>query len=191
MEYDNRKYQGNPKVVDRWKLFMMLEKSFADAEKYVLKGTESNKKNLELLVDRVYSNQYKQVIFQAAKEFESLAKEMAGLPPDKIVPIEDVAKKIVLLHPYIGETVVDNNYVSRTPLSGWARRDGGSYSLAWWSSYYKLKNGAEIDFKYATLGLCLDAIGAVYILNLFNIKNAFGNLAMAKDATHFRVGIKD
>ncbi|SDB29190.1 hypothetical protein SAMN02910298_01423 [Pseudobutyrivibrio sp. YE44] len=191
MEYDKRKYQGMPWVVDRWKLFLLLEKSFAEAEKYVLKGTESNSKNLELLVDRVYSNQYKEVIFRAADEFASLAKEMAGLPKDAKVPVEDVAKKLVLLHPYIGDTVVDNDYVSRTPLSGWARKEGGSYSLSWWSSYYKLKKGAEIDFKYATLGLCLDAVGSVYILNLFNIKHAFGNLAMARDATHFRVGIND
>lgn len=127
----------------------------------------------------------------AAVEFESLAKEMVGIPESQLVVIEDVAKSIVLLYPFIGEVVVDTDYVSRTPLSGWRKTEGGSLSLNWWSSYYKLKKGAEIDFKYATLGCCLDAMGALYILNIYNIKNAFGNLAMARDATHFRVGVKD
>ena len=190
MEYDKRKYQGKPAVVNRWKKYLLLEKSFSEAIQYVLKGTEANGKNLELITDRVYSNQFKQLILTAAAEFESLAKEMVGIPDHQLVIIEDVAKRILLLYPYIGDVVVDTDYVSRQPLYGWRKSEGG-LSLSWWSSYFKLKKGAEIDFKYATLGCTLDVMGALYILNLYNIKNAFGNLAMARDALYFRVGIKD
>ncbi|MCR5416414.1 MAG: hypothetical protein K6E79_06440 [Pseudobutyrivibrio sp.] len=189
MPHRKNKTYHDSNALTNWQRFLALEEKFEQAEEYVFKGADYNGKQLDLINQPVYSNQFKSIIIQASEEFILQASELVGFSGQHIT-IDELAEKILLLYPYIYDTVVDTNYMDVTPLIGWKNIPGRRKTLDWWGHYYKLKHGNVRDFSYATLQCTLNAMGALFVLNLYALKEEYGNIALAAQSANFRVGLK-
>ncbi len=190
MPINRKKFLRNSEALKRWNRFLELEQKFQDAETYVLNGMDSGGKHVNLITEPVYSNQFKSIIIKAAEEFVLQATEIVGFSGPKI-SIDELGEKIIMLYPHITEVVVDTDYIDINPLGSWRKISDDRKILDWWMAYSNLKHGREREFIYATLQYALKAMSALFVINLYSLKNEYGNISMVYDSTHFRVGIRD
>ncbi len=190
MPANRKKFLRDSAALKRWNRFLELEEKFIGVETYVLNGMDSGGKHVNLITEPVYSNQFKSIIIKASEEFVLQAAEVVGFSGQRIT-IDELGEKLSMLYPHITEVIVDTDYIDIAPLGGWKKISDDRRLLDWWMAYSNLKHGREREFIYATLQYALKAMGALFVLNLYSLKNEYGNISMVYDSKRFRVGIMD
>ncbi len=183
---DIERYIKERDVFKHWKYFLSLEKRFKETEDYLYHGIETNGSEISLINGASYSNYFKQLLILTASEFECLSKELIGIKSNNI-GINKISKEILNKYPRIIETEIGTDYVAIKPLCDWCFDvEGKRRGLIWWDAYNALKHEGEEAFSQATFENCLLAMSSLYVLNLYNIESAVGNLDLATDTLYFK-----
>lgn len=168
-----------------WNYLCSLDKLLEETDEYVYHGTDGE----QLEQGNVYSNAFKRIIILAASEFETMGKNLCKSLNETIdshYNILNISKTILDKYPLIKQTVIQTRYWKATPLEKWMivkQEDGNEKveGLEWWNAYNALKHDEENSYKKATLKNAIEAVGSLYILDLYMIKIFSGNLHFVRE----------
>ena len=136
-----------------WEYYLIIDRDMKIAMRYI---DPRNQKD-------VFSFEFAKNIVLACTECESIFKKICELKTGKEKGNIGEYKKIILKeYPNITTVDVFANGMRITPFSGW--EEG---VLDWWNSYTSIKHNRSNDYKLASFLNAANAVGALYILNLY------------------------
>lgn len=150
---------------DNWNYFLMLEKEVEATFDFV----EPSIKNYS-----TFSISYAKLILSICGEFDSLLKDYCkGLSaknqrPTNIQECFDVLKGYNALN-LINTTITLIRYksIQLKPFDQWSSLSGYK-KLSWWDCYNSIKHNRLTKFELANLENCLNALAALFIINIVN-----------------------
>ena len=104
-----------------------------------------------------------------------------GVKPEKI---GDISETILQLFPKIIDFEVSTPFWINTPLQEWkiSRANGGKNikvdGLDWWFAYNSIKHNEKESIKSATLENAIIALASLYIIEIYRMKELFGNMSI-------------
>lgn len=150
---------------DNWNYFLMLEKEVEATFDFV----EPSKKNYS-----TFSISYAKLILSICGEFDSLLKDYCkdlsskNKRPSNIQECFDVLKRYNSLN-VINTTIKLTRYksIQLKPFDQWSSSSGYK-KLSWWGCYNSIKHNRLTQFELANLENCLNALAALFIINVVN-----------------------
>ena len=141
------------KIHNSWEYYLIIDKDMKAAMRYIDPRNQAN----------VFSFEFAKNIVLACTECESVLKLIGELRTGKIPGNISEYKEMILKNfPNITNVEVYANGIKIVPFSGW---DTGS--LEWWNSYTGIKHNRSDNLKSATFLNAANAVGALYLLNLY------------------------
>lgn len=147
-------------------------------------GLQEHNGKRELVHGKVYSDVFKQIIVLSASEFEIMSKALCHKKGVKTKKIGDISETILGTFPKIIEFEVSTPFWINTPLQDWKskRIDGGKNikveGLDWWFAYNSIKHDEVGSITDATLENAIIALSSMYIIELYLMKEVFGNMSI-------------
>lgn len=143
-----------------WRYYLILEERFENSIRYV-----------ELSVDNflTYSIDFVNQIQMIGSEIDVIMKSMSGFCADDRKCIADYATKILADYSDIVNREVKVRDILCKPFEGWNTAYAAS-SLPWWEAYNHVKHGRDDNFKEASLENVLNALMALYLLEMLYFK---------------------
>lgn len=143
-----------------WKYYIILEERFEGTTRYV-ELTEDNYST--------YSIDFVNQIQTIGSEIDVIMKSMCGLNSTDRSTITKYATIILNDYPDIVSFEVKARDISYKPFDGW-NAERAADSLSWWSAYNNVKHGRNENFKDANLKNVLNALMALYLLEMLYFK---------------------
>lgn len=171
-------------LIQHWNYFCSLAERLDDTKHYIDHGLQEQNGIRELVHGKVYSDIFKQIIVLAAAEFEIMSKALCdakGVNPKKI---GDISDNILRLFPRIINFEVSTPFWIGTPLQEWktSRVNNGKNikvdGLDWWFAYNSIKHDEKESIKNATLENAIAALASLYIIEIYMMKELFGNMSI-------------
>lgn len=152
--------QHSPPRNPHWSYFLVLEQDLEQAARFV----EFAETNYE-----TYSLEFAHLLFAASAEVEVVLKQLCelfepGSNPRKMPHFKNLLRKPEHL-PNLGDLWVSIPRFGLTlnPWDNWADEKEGQ---SWWRSYNEVKHSRHMNFSKATLKNALNAMAALYLINL-------------------------
>ena len=142
-----------------WKQYLLLEEKTLDLEPYIF----FSEKNLA-----VYSYEIMNLLFSVCSELDSFFKVVCNDKSDNIFEyIKSIKAKEIYNDIFEEKVDIVGKGFSITPFVHKRR-------IQWWKQYNLLKHNRLKCFKNANLKNLLNALAALYILEIYYYKNNFG-----------------
>ena len=171
-------------IIQHWNYFCSLAERLDDTKHYIDHGLQEYDGIRELVHGKVYSDIFKQIIVLAASEFEIMSKALCGAKGVKTKRIGDISETILGIFPKIIDFEVSTPFWINTPLHDWktTRIDNGKNvkveGLDWWFAYNSIKHDEKESIKNATLENAVLALASLYIIEIYLMKELFGNMSI-------------
>lgn len=143
-----------------WSYFLVLEQDLEQAARYV-EFADANY--------QTYSLEFAHLLFAASAEIEVVLKQLCelfepGSKPQNMGDYKELLRKPEHL-PYLADLRVAMPRFGLTlnPWDNWAEDEKGQ---VWWKSYNEVKHSRHTNFSKATLKNALNAMAALYLVNL-------------------------
>ncbi len=146
-----------------WDYYMTLESDLLACRRYV----EFHESNMH-----VHSIEFVRLLLATCSEVEVLAKALCGKldPSTEHGNIEQYRKTLAEALSLSDFEVEELQTPTRfKPFLDWAEQN----SLTWWRSYNFVKHDRANHYQDATLKNCIRSLGGLYILNLYQHRDAF------------------
>lgn len=123
-------------------------------------------------------------IVLAASEFEIMSKALCSAKGVKTKRIGDISETILGVFPKIIDFEVSTPFWINTPLHDWktTRIDNGKNvkveGLDWWFAYNSIKHDEKESIKNATFENAVLALASLYIIEIYLMKELFGNMSI-------------
>lgn len=169
-------------VIQHWSYFCSLAERLDDTKHYVDHGLAKYDEEIELVHGKVYSDIFKQIIVLAASEFEIMSKALCGAKGQRPKDIREITETILKFYPKIVDFEVSTPFWVHTPLHEWkiSRVNNGNTikveGLDWWFAYNSIKHDANESIQSATLENAVIALASLYIIDIYVMKEYFGNM---------------
>ncbi len=170
--------------IQHWNYFCSLAERLDDTKHYIDHGVQEHDGIRELVHGTVYSDIFKQIIVLAASEFEIMSKALCGTRGEKPERIGGISETILRLFPKIIDFEVSTPFWISTPLQEWktTRIDGDKNikveGVEWWFAYNSMKHDERDSINKATLGNAIMALASLYIIELYLMRELFGNMSI-------------
>lgn len=170
--------------IQHWNYFCSLAERLDDTKHYIDHGLQEHDGIRELVHGKVYSDIFKQIIVLAASEFEIMSKALCSAKGVKTKRIGDISETILGVFPKIIDFEVSTPFWINTPLHDWktTRIDNGKNvkveGLDWWFAYNSIKHDEKESIKNATLENAVLALASLYIIEIYLMKELFGNMSI-------------
>ena len=144
-------------LIQHWNYFCSLAERLDDTKHYIDHGLQEHDGIRELVHEKVYSDIFKQIIVLAASEFEIMSKALCS---------------------------ASTPFWINTPLHDWktTRIDNGKNvkveGLDWWFAYNSIKHDEKESIKNATFENAVLALASLYIIEIYLMKELFGNMSI-------------
>lgn len=151
-----------------WRFFCQLCERFHKSIRYVddTLDADDNLRN-----GSAFSNEFCDLLFTAAAEFENVAKQICkAIDPsfkEKDSCIKDFTKIILNEFPKLGETRISSPVQELYPLRNWALGEKNVVGLEWWDAYNSIKHQRYAHFSEASFQNCYNAIASLFVLELY------------------------
>ncbi len=150
-----------------WNYYLAIEDDLRNLTRFI----DFSNKNLS-----TYSIELARLLLAAASEVDVILKKFCILLDNAKSPgnINDY-KNIIIdkCDDIINEEIIIHRYGLKTkPLSNW----GNDKNPDWWKSYNNVKHERNLYFKEANLKNTINAIGALYIINMYYYKYKFSEV---------------
>ena len=170
--------------IQHWNYFCSLAKRLDETKDYVFHGgDESDPTNSHFIHGNVYSDIFKQIIILSASEFELISKVLCNTFGETAKDIIDISRIILFHFPKLPETEVYTAFYSGAPLQEWRycpdNKGKKVEGLKWWDGYNALKHNEVDSYKQATLENAILAESALYVVNLYLMRQLTGTLYLA------------
>lgn len=171
-------------LIQHWNYFCSLAERLDDTKHYIYHGLQKHNGKRELVHGKVYSDVFKQIIVLSSSEFEIMSKALCHKKGVKTKKIGDISETILGTFPKIIEFEVSTPFWINTPLQDWKtkRIDGGKNikveGLDWWFAYNSIKHDEVGSITDATLENAIIALSSMYIIELYLMKEVFGNMSI-------------
>lgn len=146
-----------------WRFYLMLEKRFLDTTQYV----ELHHENFS-----TFSLEYVNLLQSIGSELDVFMKVVCDFEQTDRKTIADYCP--VILQKYSGiknqKVVINALDDSIKPFEEW-RRECPKQSLVWWDAYDSVKHGRIKNFDSANLENVLNALAALYLLEMYYLKD--------------------
>lgn len=170
LKYDKRKrglHMSNMTRTDFikncWRFYLVLEKRFMATTQYV-----------ELSIDNydTYSLEYVDLLQSIGSELDVFMKVVCGFEQTEFKTIKNYCDVLLGKYKNIKTQKVSVKYFDGEikPFDGWDA-DHAKQSLAWWEAYDLVKHGRIENFKLAKLENILKALAALYLLEMYYLKD--------------------
>lgn len=143
-----------------WKYYLILEERFENSIRYV----ELQRDNYS-----TYSIDFVNQIQMIGSEIDVIMKAMSGFCATDRKNIADYASVILVKYPDIVNWEIKVRDIVYIPFGGWNASNAAS-SLPWWEAYNDVKHGRDGNFKKASLENTLNALMALYLLEMLYFK---------------------
>lgn len=153
-------------LVDNYfRYFKILEDKFVDTLRFVELSSENFK---------TYSIEFDNLIISIGSELDVFFKVACNFNLDDRKKMNDYYKEIMSKYPCIKQQVIkiDNKNLEITPFKDWEESEP-SKSLEWWQAYNDIKHARVLNFKEANLENTLNLLGALYILEIYFLKEVY------------------
>ena len=146
-----------------WNYFISIEDDLKGLSRFI----EFDRRN-----EDVFSIELVRLLITASSEFEVVAKELIKIKDPsketKNMNIIDIKDNVLVFYPEICdlEIIVLRFGLSYKPLLKWKNNEG----CDWWASYNNVKHERNNKYEDGNLKNVMDAVGALYIINLFYYK---------------------
>ena len=145
-------------INDYFKYYRYNESVFLESEKYLYFDVDNK---------NAYSFCFSNLLINICSDFESLSKKYYGMSKNNT--IVDIIKKISLdsdFATFFNEKVslIGTTYLNIEPL----KNDGNTFM--WWTNYNRIKHDKLSSIVYATQETIINALAALYILNMYILK---------------------
>lgn len=147
-----------------YRYYIMLEKDVLKLEKYI-DFSNDNKKTFSIEIQKQILSVY--------SEIDVVCKELFDFDPKENIEFDTYAKRLIEDDPDIVNESLQSIYFTDFELTPFKdmiaipdTRNPQRPFWNCWNSYNSLKHGRSGSFNQAKLGLLLDGIGALYILEL-------------------------
>ena len=141
-----------------WNYFISIEDDLYRLSRFI----EFDVKN-----EKVFSIELVRLLISSSSEFEVVAKELCNIkdPSKTINNISDIRNNLNIFFPDIWnmEIIISKFGLKYTPLVNWKTNK----NCDWWTSYNSVKHNRNNEYEKANLKNVINAIGALYIINLF------------------------
>ena len=141
-----------------WNYFLSIEKDLNKLSRFI----EFDKKN-----ENVFSIELARLLISSSSEFEVVSKEFCKIKNQnsKIENINDIRREVLIYIPdiYAIEINISRFGLNYKPLINWETNN----NCDWWTSYNGVKHRRNIEYENANLKNAINAIGALYIINLY------------------------
>lgn len=148
-----------------WRYYLILEERFENSIRYV----ELNTDNFS-----TYSIDFVNQIQMIGSEIDVIMKSMSGFNATDRKSITDYATEILANYPSIVNWEVKVRDISHKPFVGWNITSAAN-SLPWWEAYNNIKHGRDGNFREASLENVLNALMALYLLEMLYFKKLADN----------------
>lgn len=171
-------------LIQHWNYFCSLAERLDDTKHYIDHGLQEHDGIRELVHGKVYSDIFKQIIVLAASEFEIMSKALCSTKGVKTKRIGDISETILGVFPKIIDFEVSTPFWINTPLHDWktTRIDNGKNvkveGLDWWFAYNSIKHDEKESIKNATFENAVLALASLYIIEIYLMKELFGNMSI-------------
>ena len=171
-------------LIQHWNYFCSLAERLDDTKHYIDHGLQEHDGIRELVHGKVYSDIFKQIIVLAASEFEIMSKALCSAKGVKTKRIGDISETILGVFPKIIDFEVSTPFWINTPLHDWntTHIDNGKNvkveGLDWWFAYNSIKHDEKESMKNATLENAVLALASLYIIEIYLMKELFGNMSI-------------
>ena len=171
-------------LIQHWNYFCSLAERLDDTKHYIDHGLQEHDGIRELVHGKVYSDIFKQIIVLAASEFEIMSKALCSAKGVKTKRIGDISETILGVFPKIIDFEVSTPFWINTPLHDWktTRIDNGKNvkveGLDWWFAYNSIKHDEKESIKNATFENAVLALASLYIIEIYLMKELFGNMSI-------------
>ena len=124
------------------------------------------------------------ILAPAASEFEIMSKALCSAKGVKTKRIGDISETILGVFPKIIDFEVSTPFWINTPLHDWktTRIDNGKNvkveGLDWWFAYNSIKHDEKESIKNATFENAVLALASLYIIEIYLMKELFGNMSI-------------
>lgn len=141
-----------------WRYYRMLEDKFLATVNYV---------EIDPVNFGCFSNEYALLLQSIGAELDNVFKVYCGFNPTERKNITDYANNILSGYPAIvnDEIRVANTDVKVVPFQEWTTT-AAAQSLQWWQAFDKVKHNRYGNYQEANLENVLNALAALYILEL-------------------------
>lgn len=179
-----KEYMEQIELIQHWNYFCSLAERLDDTKHYIDHGLQEHDGIRELVHGKVYSDIFKQIIVLAASEFEIMSKTLCSAKGVKTKRIGDISETILGVFPKIIDFEVSTPFWINTPLHDWktTRIDNGKNikvdGLDWWLAYNSIKHDEKESIKNATLENAILALASLYIVEIYLMKELFGNMSI-------------
>lgn len=171
--------------IRHWEYLCSIAKRLEETSEYVYHGSDGE----NLLHDKVYSDAFKQILLLAGAEFENMSKSLcvlSGYDLKSIKNIRDISIYILDKYPKIGETKIYTKYWGNAPLDKWCinynqEKECQVEGLEWWKAYNNVKHDINDSYKQCTLENAMSAVCSLFVIDLYVMKKASGNLGLARE----------
>ena len=156
--------------LNNWRVFCSLCDRFNNTIKYVDDKLDSNG---DYINGNTFSNEYASILFLAASEFESIAKQLCSNYDQSFntqtATIKNMTETILLAFPNIGNANIDLPHKPITPLSNWGinQTNNKIVGLNWWDDHNDLKHDRYTHFYKANLHNCIYVLSSLLLLELY------------------------
>ena len=172
--------------IRHWVYFCSIAKRLEETAEYVYHGL-----NEEEVLEHgtVYSDVFKQILLLSGAEFENMSKALcviSGYSLKRDCNIRDISYCILDKYPQIVETQIYSLYWFKKPLNEWCinvkeNEEVQVEGIEWWKAYTDVKHNKENSYKLCSLDNALSALSALYVIDLYVMKLASGNLDTANN----------
>lgn len=175
----------NDEFIRHWSYFCSLVERLDSTKHFIDHGLIEQNGNYMLAHGGVYSDVFKQIILLASSEFEVMSKALCSLRGYKKGNIRYISKAILKEFPRIITFEMSTPFWSNKPFEEWRvevqTEDGKkttTQGIEWWKAYTALKHGLPNALKLATLENAIVSLESLYIINLYIMRQLFGNMRM-------------
>jgi hypothetical protein len=141
-----------------WNYFISIEEDLYKLSRYI----EFDQNN-----EKVFSIELVRLLISSSSEFEVVAKELCNIKDQNkpVINIDKIRQNIMIFLPdiYDLEIIVPRFGLNYKPLENW----NNNKNCDWWKSYNSVKHQRNNNYEKANLKNVINAIGALYIINLF------------------------
>ena len=148
-------------LIQHWNYFCSLAERLDDTKHYIDHGLQEHDGIRELVHGKVYSDIFKQIIVLAASEFEIMSKALCSAKGVKTKRIGDISETILGVFPKIIDFEVSTPFWINTPLHDWKTT--------------RIDNGKNVK---ATFENAVLALASLYIIEIYLMKELFGNMSI-------------
>lgn len=154
--------------LNAWRYYCALVAEFENTIQYVDDTMDEDGK---LCNGNTYSNEFYNLLFKAAAEFENLGKTMCSDIEHSDCASYNIvclSKSILNKYPQIIDTQLraPSGTIIR-PLKNWKINSMRVEGIEWWRAYNNVKHGRYKNFKEANFQNCFDAISSLLVLELY------------------------